>query len=111
MISSARGSMAEGSSVAYNVSKAALNQMTRVLAKALADRHITVNTIAPGWFETDLNRAVIARKVAEIVASQPIKRLGTEDDIAGAALFLCSRAGAFVTGHVLPLDGGLVPTA
>ncbi|WP_189338555.1 SDR family oxidoreductase [Sphingobium sp. SCG-1] len=111
MISSARGMTAKASSVAYNVSKAALNHMTRVLAVGLADHRISVNTIAPGWFETNLNRTILRDRKDDLLSAQPIKRLGSAEDLSGAILFLCSRAGAYVTGHILPLDGGLVAAA
>lgn len=108
MISSARGSTAESSSVAYNASKASLDHMTRTLARSLAGRHVTVNAVAPGWFETDLNRTVLEDRKEQLLSRQPIKRLGTEEDMAGAVLFLCSRAGAYVTGNILALDGGII---
>ena len=93
----------------YSASKAAVHMLTRHLAKRLAAEHITVNAIAPGPFESRMmafmlddpeSREMIEREV-------PLKRIGRGDDVAGLTLFLASRAGAYVTGAVIPLDGGI----
>lgn len=96
-------------SYSYGASKAALHHVTRVLAGELAPRHITVNAIAPGPFESKMTAFALGRSdVRESVAeSMPLGRIGEPDDIAGAVLFLSGRGGRYVTGSILPLDGGL----
>lgn len=91
---------------AYSASKAAVHQLSRHLAKSLAPT-ITVNAIAPGPFESRMMAATLETFGDHIAAGVPLKRIGSPDDIAGAAIFLSSRAGAYVTGAVLPVDGGM----
>ena len=93
----------------YAASKAALHHLSRELAATLAADHITVNTIAPGYFPTGMTahiRADDARADA-LAARVPLGRLGRAADIAGACVFLASPAGSYVTGITLPVDGGL----
>jgi NAD(P)-dependent dehydrogenase (short-subunit alcohol dehydrogenase family) len=92
---------------AYGASKAGLHHLTRHLARRLARRHITVNAIAPGSFETEMLAPVVAEYGDKVVQAAPLRRFGRPDDAAGAALFLASRAGSYLTGAVLPLDGGM----
>jgi NAD(P)-dependent dehydrogenase (short-subunit alcohol dehydrogenase family) len=92
---------------AYSASKAGLHQLTRVLAKELGPRGVTVNAIAPGPFESKMMAETLRRFGDEIAAAAPLGRIGRPDDMAGAALYLAGRAGAYVTGAVLPVDGGL----
>src|SRR4029453_16485086 len=92
---------------AYSASKAGLHQLTRVLAKELGPRGITVNAIAPGPLGSKMRAETLRRAGDEIVAATPLGRIGRPDDMAGAARYLASRAGAYVTGVVLPVDGGL----
>lgn len=94
---------------AYSASKAAVHQLTRHLAKRLAPA-ITVNAIAPGPFESKMMAATLEAFGEQIVASAPLRRIGRPDDMAGAAIFLSSRAGSYVTGAVLPVDGGIATT-
>jgi NAD(P)-dependent dehydrogenase (short-subunit alcohol dehydrogenase family) len=93
----------------YSASKAAVHALTRHLAKRLASEHITVNAIAPGPFESKMMAAVLddpdSRRLIE--ESVPLGRIGRPDDVAGLTLMLASRAGAYLTGTVIPLDGGI----
>ena len=91
----------------YSASKAGVHQLTRVLARQLGPRHITVNAIAPGPFESKMMAATLAAHGDEIAAASPLGRIGRPDDVAGAAIYLSSRAGAWVTGAVIPVDGGI----
>lgn len=91
---------------AYSASKAAVHQLTRHLAYRLAPR-ITVNAIAPGPFESKMMAATLDAFGDEIAAAAPLKRIGHPDDMAGAAIYLASRAGAYLTGAIIPVDGGL----
>ncbi len=92
---------------AYSASKAALHHMTRVLARQLAPRHITVNAVAPGPFESKMMAATLERFHDAIVGGCPLGRIGDPEDMAGIAIYLASRAGAYVTGAVIPVDGGI----
>jgi NAD(P)-dependent dehydrogenase (short-subunit alcohol dehydrogenase family) len=100
-------------SYSYSASKAAVHMLTRHLAKRLAPDHITVNAIAPGPFESKMMAFMLrdedSRKaVTEMV---PLRRIGRPDDAAGLTIFLCSRAGSYLTGAVIPLDGGITGAA
>ena len=95
---------------AYSASKAAVHHLTRVLARKLADRHITVNAVAPGPFESKMMEWALDHLRKEIEASCPLGRIGTPEDMAGVAIYLASRAGAYVTGAVIPVDGGIATT-
>ncbi len=90
----------------YSASKAAVHQLTRHLAKKLAPR-ITVNAIAPGPFQSKMMAATLDAFGAQIAAGAPMKRIGRPDDMAGAAIYLASPAGAYLTGVILPVDGGI----
>ncbi|HZA82901.1 MAG TPA: glucose 1-dehydrogenase [Actinomycetes bacterium] len=92
---------------AYAASKAGLHHLTRVLARELGPRGITVNAIAPGPFESKMMAETLRRFGDQIAAAAPLRRIGRPEDMAGAALYLASRAGAYVTGAVLPVDGGI----
>ena len=93
---------------AYSASKAAVTHLTRVLAARLAGQHITVNCVAPGPFESKMMAETLARFREAIVASVPLGRIGRPEDMAGVAIYLASRAGAYVTGAVIPVDGGIL---
>jgi NAD(P)-dependent dehydrogenase (short-subunit alcohol dehydrogenase family) len=90
----------------YSSSKAAVHQLTRHLASKLAPE-ITVNAVAPGPFESKMMAATLEAFGDSIAASAPMKRIGRPDDMAGVAIYLASRASAFVTGAVIPVDGGI----
>lgn len=93
--------------VAYGASKAALSQMTRTLALEWAKYGIRVNEIRPGWFETRLTVPFLAGPGAGIMAAQnPLGRLGAEHDLDGAILLLASKAGRYMTGASITVDGG-----
>ena len=92
----------------YSASKGGVAQLTKSLAVAYAPDRIRVNAIAPGWIETELTRPLREDPVRNeaIVARTPLGRWGVADDVAGTAVFLCSPAAAFVTGAIIPIDGG-----
>jgi NAD(P)-dependent dehydrogenase (short-subunit alcohol dehydrogenase family) len=94
----------------YSASKAAVHMLTRHLAKRLAPT-VTVNAIAPGPFESKMMAATLDAFGEQIVAGTPLKRIGRPDDMAGAAIYLASRAGAYLTGAVIPVDGGIASLA
>jgi NAD(P)-dependent dehydrogenase (short-subunit alcohol dehydrogenase family) len=94
----------------YVASKAAVHHLTAVLAKRLGPRGVTVNAIAPGPFDTKMLAYTLAAHRDAIVAASPLGRIGEPDDIVGTVIFLSSRAGAYVNGIVIPLDGGMVAT-
>jgi NAD(P)-dependent dehydrogenase (short-subunit alcohol dehydrogenase family) len=94
----------------YSASKAAVHMLTRHLAKRLAPE-ITVNAIAPGPFESKMMAATLEAFGEQIAGGTPLKRIGRPDDMAGAAIYLASRAGAYLTGAVIPVDGGIASLA
>jgi NAD(P)-dependent dehydrogenase (short-subunit alcohol dehydrogenase family) len=94
---------------AYSTSKAALHHLSRHLARRLAPE-ITVNAVAPGPFESKMMAATLKSFGDQIRAANPMKRIGEPEDMAGVAIYLASRAGAYVTGTVIPVDGGMSGT-
>ena len=92
---------------AYSASKAAVHHLTRVLARRLAPHGVTVNAVAPGPFESKMMAETLQRFRDAIVASCPLGRIGEPEDMAGVAIYLASRAGAYLTGAVIPVDGGI----
>ena len=95
----------------YTASKAAVHQLTRVLAKELGPQHVTVNAVAPGPFQSKMMATTLEAFGDAIAASNPLGRIGRDDDMAGVAIFLASRAGSYVNGAVIPVDGGIVVSA
>ena len=98
-----------GDNYSYSASKAAVHMLGRHLAHHLVGEHVTVNSIAPGPFESKMMAYLLEdeRSRAMVESTVPRGRIGTPEDIAGAVLFLCSRAGAYLTGAVIPVDGGI----
>ena len=94
---------------AYSASKAAVHQMTRHLASQLAPT-ITVNCIAPGPFQSKMMRATLEIAGDQIAGTNPMRRIGRDEDMAGTAIFLASPAAAYITGAILPVDGGMYTT-
>ena len=95
---------------AYSASKAAVHQLTRHLAKAMAPL-VTVNAIAPGPFESKMMRSTLESFGDAIADAAPMKRIGRPADMAGAAIFLASPAASYITGAILPVDGGIATLA
>lgn len=95
----------------YSASKAAVHHMSRVLAKKLAPQRITANAVAPGPFQSKMMKATLERFGDSIRDTNPLGRIGQDEDMAGVAIFLASRAGAYVTGAVIPVDGGISTTS
>lgn len=95
---------------AYSASKAAVHQLTRHLAKQMAPL-VTVNAIAPGPFESRMMKATLEAFGDAIAASAPMRRIGQPSDMAGAAIFLASPAASYITGAILPVDGGIATLA
>jgi NAD(P)-dependent dehydrogenase (short-subunit alcohol dehydrogenase family) len=93
---------------AYTASKGGVAQLTKALAVAWAAEGIRVNAIAPGWIATELTRGLVEDedRSAAIVNRTPMQRWGDPGDLGGAAVFLCSPAARFITGVILPVDGG-----
>jgi 3-oxoacyl-[acyl-carrier protein] reductase len=91
----------------YAASKAGLVGLARAIARELGSRSITANVIAPGFVETDMTAAMTDTRRAEVLGGVPLRRYGTPEEIAGAALYLASDAAAYVTGAVLAVDGGI----
>jgi NAD(P)-dependent dehydrogenase (short-subunit alcohol dehydrogenase family) len=90
----------------YPASKAALHQLTRVLANRLSNRNINVNAIAPGPFQSNMMASTLKEHGDQIKESVPRNRIGLPEDMAGATIFLSSKASAYITGAIIPVDGG-----
>ncbi|MDJ0785571.1 MAG: SDR family oxidoreductase, partial [Myxococcota bacterium] len=95
---------------AYSSSKAAVHHLTRVMARKLAGEAVTVNAVAPGPFQSKMMAATLEQFGDQIAASCPLGRIGADEDMAGVAIYLSSKAGAYVTGAVIPVDGGISTT-
>ena len=91
----------------YAASKAGLIGLTKSIARELAGRGVRANVVAPGYIATDMTAAVSEKAMEGIAAQIPLGKAGTPEDIAGAVVWLCSPAAAYVTGHVLHVDGGM----
>jgi NAD(P)-dependent dehydrogenase (short-subunit alcohol dehydrogenase family) len=90
----------------YPASKAAVHQLTKVLANRLANRNINVNAIAPGPFQSNMMAHTLEEYGEQIKSSVPRGRIGVPEDMAGASIFLSSKASSYITGSIIPVDGG-----
>jgi 3-oxoacyl-[acyl-carrier protein] reductase len=106
-ISSVVGQTGNAGQSNYAASKAGLIGFAKALAREVASRAITVNIVAPGMIETDMTRAIAAKAQVDWSSQIPLGRLGTVDDVAAAACFLASDEAAYITGHVLSVNGGM----
>lgn len=106
-VGSASGSTGSGGQVNYAAAKAGLIGLTRSVARELASRGITANVVAPGPIETAMLGALPAERRAELTHLVPLGRLGLPEDVGAAVAFLCSDAAGYITGAVVPVDGGL----
>ena len=95
----------------YGASKAAVHHLTRVLAAKLVKENILVNAIAPGPYPSAMLGSALNHDYSEVAKRNPRKRVGTPEDMAGLAIFLCSRAGAYTVGETITSDGGIVKTS
>ena len=95
----------------YAASKAGVHHLTRTMARKLGPEHITVNAVAPGPFESKMMAATLQAFGDSIAKSSPLGRIGRPDDMAGVTVFLASRAGSYLTGAVIPVDGGIATTS
>jgi 3-oxoacyl-[acyl-carrier protein] reductase len=91
----------------YAAAKAGMIGMAKSLAKEVGSRGIRVNVVAPGYIETDMTADLADDVKAKLLDGLPLARLGTAQDVAGVVAFLCSPAAAYMTGAVLPVDGGM----
>jgi 3-oxoacyl-[acyl-carrier protein] reductase len=106
-IASVSGLMGNPGQANYSASKAGVMGLTRTIAREVASRGVTVNAVAPGFVATDMTAALGEELLDKIRKEIPLGRLGQPQDIADAVLFLASDAAAFITGHILTVDGGL----
>ena len=107
LISSVVGLLGSAGQSNYAASKAGLVGFARSVARELGSRSITVNVVAPGPVETDMTAALGEKRLAELTAAVPLQRMATPDEIAGVVTFLTSNDAAYITGAVIPVDGGL----
>jgi 3-oxoacyl-[acyl-carrier protein] reductase len=107
LISSVVALSGSGGQTNYAASKAGLVGFARSLAREIGSRNITVNVVAPGFVETEMTAVLPESRKSELLSEIPLQRLGRVDDVVGAVTWLASEAAAYVTGAVIPVDGGL----
>ena len=107
-ISSVSGLMGNPGQVNYSSSKSALNGFTRSLAKEVGSRNITVNSIAPGFIETDMTSFLDSQSKEDIIKNIPLRRFGNAEDISKVVMFLASEKASYITGQTISVDGGLL---
>ena len=107
-ISSVSGLMGNPGQVNYSSSKSALNGFTRSLAKEVGSRNITVNSIAPGFIETDMTSFLDNQSKEDIIKNIPLRRFGNAEDISKVVMFLASEKASYITGQTISVDGGLL---
>ncbi len=105
-IAGLKGHVGPTGTIAYNTSKGAVVHLTRALGAEWGKYNITVNAIAPGWFPSRMTEATLAKSGADLAAHAPLKKLGNDNDLKGAALLFASDAGGHITGQILAVDGG-----
>ncbi|SMP66552.1 3-oxoacyl-[acyl-carrier-protein] reductase [Anoxynatronum buryatiense] len=106
-ISSVVGVMGNAGQANYSASKAGLIGLTKSLARELAPKHITVNTVAPGFIETEMTDALSTQVKEQLLAQIPLNQLGKAEDIAEAVAYLAGAGGRYITGQVLQVNGGM----
>lgn len=106
-ITSVVGSMGNAGQINYAASKAAVEGMSRALAREIGNRNITVNCIAPGFIDTDMTKQLTEEQIASLIGQVPLARFGTPEDVAYATAFLASPQASYITGAVLHVNGGM----
>lgn len=107
-ISSMWGQVGASCEVSYSAAKAGLIGLTKALAREVAPSNVRVNCLCPGVIDTDMNAHLTEETRRELAEETPMGRLGTPEEVAGAALFLCGEGASFITGQVLGVSGGLI---
>jgi 3-oxoacyl-[acyl-carrier protein] reductase len=106
-IASVVGETGNAGQANYVASKAGLIGLTKTVAQEMGSRGVTVNAVAPGFVDTDMTAVLGAELKEKMLATIPLKRMGTPEDIAAAVRFLCSEEAGYITGHVLNVNGGM----